>query len=377
MCKKRLLLISQSGRGGLRKHLCDLLLNVDYDKFEIWIVYNNKEVDDIFRRTIKQLSGKVKPILVDSFVRDLNFKNDIKTYFRINKIIKKIKPDIVHCHSSKAGVLGRLAAKNRNIKKIYYTPHWYSFLSPEFSPLKRKLFIEIEKNLSKHMTTKTFNTSKGEKDSAINYKIDISEKFKVIYNGLPDVEFPKRNDIRRELCVPEDAFLLGNSARLSHQKNPKLFIDIANKVIKEDKTIHFIWIGDGPLKEKIKKKVDEYNIVENIHLIGYKENSEFLVSGFDGFFSTSNGESFGYSAVEALRAGIPLLLSDVMGHNEVCLPNENGLLFNANNESKFKDIVFEFIDFSKTINTEDVKDSFKKRFSLDQMIEKICDEYTY
>lgn len=373
--KERLLLINQSGKGGLRKHLCDLISNLDYETLDVWIVYNDKEVDDLFRQTIMKLSGKLTPVLIDSFVRELDIKNDFKTYFMISKLIKEIKPDIVHCHSSKAGVLGRLAARRRKVKKIFYTPHWYSFLSPEFSPLKRKIFIVIEKYLSIHATTKTFNTSYGERESALSYNVDIKNKFEVIYNGLPKIKFPNKIDIRKELNLPQDVFLFGNTARLSHQKNPILFIEVANEVIKNNKNIHFVWIGDGPLMEEVKLKVDSLDTSDNLHLIGSKENSEFLVHGFDAFLSTSNGESFGYSAVEALRAGVPVLLSNVMGHNEICVPYENGLLFSNERTSDITSKVFDFINWKKTSDTEKIVNSFQQRFSIDQMIEKIISNY--
>ncbi|MDT2882277.1 MULTISPECIES: glycosyltransferase [Lactococcus] len=375
MKKKKLLLINQSGRGGLRKHLCDLMLSLDYEIFEVWVAYNNDEVDDIFRQTINQLSGKVTPILINTFVRELNLKQDIKTYLKLSKIIKKINPDIVHCHSSKAGVLGRIAAKRRKIKKVFYTPHWYSFLSTEFSPIRRRMFIEIEKILSTHMTTKTFNTSEGEKNSALSYKIDKNNKFEVIYNGLPNINFPNRMDIRKELEISNNVYLFGNTSRLNHQKNPDLFLKIAHEVIKRDKNIHFIWIGNGSLESEIKDKVVNYNICDNFHLIGYKENSEILVSGFDAFLSTSNGESFGYSAVEALRAGVPVLLSNVMGHNEVAIPGLNGELFEVSKQENYYEVIKNFIDETSSFSKETIKNSFETRFSLESMVRKIENEY--
>lgn len=369
-------MINQSGRGGLRKHLCDLLRNIDYDLFEVWIAYNDAEVDDIFRETIKELTGKVNSISIDTFVRELDVIKDIKTYIQLSQLIKKIKPDIVHCHSSKAGVLGRIASKRRKIDKIFYTPHWYSFLSKEFSDKKVSFFISIERFLSLHATTKTFNTSYGEKEAALMNKIDLECKFKVIYNGLPEVKLPDKKDIRKELGIPKEAFLFGNSARISHQKNPFLFIEIANEVIKKNKSIHFLWIGDGPLMEEVKSKIHSLNILDNFHLIGSRDDSEFLVRCFDGFLSTSNGESFGYSAVEALRAGVPVLLSDVMGHNEVCVPYINGILFDQKSSvSEISNSVYNFIEWKKISNEKEIINSFNQRFSLDCMIEKIITEY--
>ncbi|HEY0222620.1 MAG TPA: glycosyltransferase [Lactovum miscens] len=373
--KKKLLLISQSGRGGLRKHLCDILTNIDYSNFDVWIAYNDFEVDDKFRSTIKKLDGKVKPILIEEFVREINFKKDFQTYLKISRLIKKIKPDVVHCHSSKAGVIGRVAAKINHVPKIFYTAHGYAFLSSEFSNKKKKLFVFIERFLSKYATTKNINTSYGEKEAALKEKIDIDSKFDVIYNGLGVIKYPLKKDIRRSLRIPSDKFLFGTMARMDFPKNPELFFSIANKVVKIDSNIHFLWIGDGEYKSKIKKYILDNNLSSNVHLMDYQENTDILVKGFDAFLSTSNGESFGYSVVEAQRAGVPLLLTDVMGHQEMILENVNGRLFS--NESMLNNIseIFNFIEWVKYMDRSKITESFAERFSIEKMINQITKEY--
>lgn len=372
--KKKLLLITQSGRGGLRKHLCDLLNNLDYEKFKVWIIYNDLEVDDIFKATL-QNHPEVTGYVVRNFVRELTPKDDWLAFRKVNKIIKQVKPDIVHCHSSKAGVVGRLAAKWNKIPKIFYTSHWYSFLSPEFSQKKRYLFINIERFLSKHATTKTFNTSFGEKKAAVDAKIDKDDKFEVIYNGLSEVELPSKREARSCLDLPQDSFIFGNTARLNHQKNPKLFLEIASKVIQEDNKIHFVWIGDGPLYQEMSNLVKTKNIEKNFHLLGAKENADVLVSAFDAFLSTSNGESFGYSAVEALRAGVPVFLSNVMGHEEIVIPDVNGQLFDQSEILFQTGQVFQFIKWLDSADNRVIKQSFERRFRLASMVEKIEQEY--
>ncbi|CAM3259394.1 glycosyltransferase [Lactococcus hircilactis] len=373
--KIKLLLITQSGKGGLRKHLCDLLENLDYGKFEVWIAYNDDEVDDIFRNTIIKNKNNIKPVLIKEFVREINLKNDFISYIKINKLIKSVHPDIVHCHSSKAGVIGRIAAKKNHVKKIFYTSHWYSFLSPEFSNLKRKIFVFLEKMLSRYATTRTFSTSNGEKQGAIEEKLDKPDKFRVIYNGLSTIPISSSAFLRKELNLTPQNFIFGNTARLNHQKNPELFVEIAMKVIKIDSNIHFIWIGDGNLKEKMEKKVKENFLEKNIHFLGHKDNAEFIVSEFDAFISTSNGESFGYSAVEALRSGVPVFLTNVMGHSEIVIPEVNGRLFESFDILKNIDEVFNFIELSKKLKKPEIINSFENRFTINKMMSGIYEEY--
>lgn len=372
--KKRLLIINQSGKGGLRKHLCDLILSLDYESFEVWIAYNDDEVDYIFRQTLGKLSGKVTPILIDSFVRELDLKQDIKTYLKLSKLIKEIQPDIVHCHSSKAGVLGRIAAKRRKVNKIFYTPHAYSFISPEFSKRKKYLFIGIEKFLSRNATTKTFNVSESEKYSALKYNIDNDKKLRVIYNGL---EIPKekqflnkKESLRKKLKIRDSSYIIGNIARLESQKNPQLFNNIANKVYSDKKDIVFIWIGDGSLKSEIEKSSSS-----NTYFLNFSETNSNYLSEFDGYISTSNYEGLPYSPLEALQEGIPVLLSDVVGHDEIVEEGVNGKLYNPENILFNIHELYDFIDWSKNIDKQKIKKRITDKFSINNMIIEISSEY--
>lgn len=145
MDKKRILLISESMGGGLRKHVVQLLSGLNKDKVELFFIHGSHTLDESFMNDYSHLKKNCKMFLVTTSLEKLALK---KMYLLINlfrKELKKSKPDIVHCHSSKAGVIGRLAAKRRGVKKIFYTPHAYSFLAPEFSGKKKFLFVQIEK----------------------------------------------------------------------------------------------------------------------------------------------------------------------------------------------------------------------------------------
>jgi glycosyltransferase involved in cell wall biosynthesis len=373
--KKKVFLIAQSARGGLRKHLCDLLDNLDYQKFEVWVIYNDVYVDEIFKKHVDFLEEKIHTFVIHELVREMNPLKDIVAYKKLNRLMKEIRPDIVHCHSSKAGVAGRLAATRNHVKKIFYSPHWYAFLSPEFSKRKRKLFILIERVLSKYFTTKTFACSMGEKETAISNGIDKEEKFLIIHNGIPDIPLPSREESRRKLKLPLNAYILGNVARMVPQKNPLLFFHLSKLILEKNPWIHFVWIGDGPLLEMVKNYIDQNGLSNNIHIYGYLSEVEILVSAFDGTLTTTEGEGFSYSILESLRVGIPVLSSNVMGNNEAIITQKNGMLFDSETIVENPNLVFDFIDWSKTITRESVKQTFLDRFPVEVMIKKISEEY--
>lgn len=362
---KKLMIISETIGGGLRKHLLLLLHHLDLSNFSEIILIHGNRYDEIFKEDIPWLKEKgIKVMNIPSLVRSLNPREDMKAYCQISKIIKEEQPDIVHCHSSKAGIIGRAAAKRRRVKKVFYTPHGYSFQADEFSPLKRRLFTFIEREASRHATTMTFTVSEGEKQLAIDKGIDRPCKFDVIYNGLPDIQI-KKGKLRSFLGLNEEDMVIGNCARISVEKNVDLFVTIAKKYLKYHPDAHFVWIGDG-------ENLDYYQkIHSHIHFIGFRCDSEELVADFDVFLTTSLHEGLPYSLIEAMRAEVPVVASDVAGNNEVVIPGVNGYLYPLDDV----DEAVQSIEKALSLDKKSINQDFNRRFLLTNMIRKIESHY--
>lgn len=312
------MIITQSEQGGLRRYITDVIDGLNKDKYDVALVCNTDMADSSFITWLNssQSAKEIKLYDIKSFVREVNLKNDIISFSAVVTAIKKFHPDIVHTQSSKAGAIGRIAAKIMGIKKIYYTPHAYSFLSKEFSSRKKKVFVEIEKFLSRHCTTKTFNVSQSEKDSAISNHIDVDEKFIVIPNGIPNLSENYRQYARKEMNVDPNQKVIGNVARFSKQKNPELFVNIASQLIKSsDHSINlkFVWIGSGELQDKIEEMVSKQHLKSFFIFLGDRNDAEYLMEGFDVYLATSIFEGFSYSLLEAARAKLPVIAPDVPG----------------------------------------------------------------
>lgn len=369
--KKKLLLISESMSGGLRKHIVQLIKNLDQNEFEIFFIHGTNTIDEAFKKEYENLSRIAKIIPCRSFVREININNDLKTLKFVSTAIKEINPDIIHCHSSKAGVIGRLAAKINSVSKVYYTPHAYSFLAPEFHDVKRYIFIFIEKLLSRFFTTKTFNVSEGERKAAIKAHLDKKEKFKVVYNGLPEAFLPNKKEIRNLLDLPFDKIIIGNNARMSEQKNPMFFFEIAKMTLEKDNRFHFVWTGSGPLEKSMKEFARENGILDNVSFLGDRKDSEFMVAAYDIFFISSLYEGLPYAPLEAMRASVPIIATNVVGNREIVSENENGFLLD--NRDEFIFLVNKILSDSKFSSNS--YELFRKKFSLEEMIRSISYEY--
>lgn len=370
MIKKRVLLISESMGGGLRKHVVQLIKNLDQEKFEIYFIHGIKSFDEAFSSEYETLKEYATLIPCNTFEREINPRSDWQTYIFLTKKMKEIQPDIVHCHSSKAGVLGRIVAKINRVEKIFYTPHAYSFLAPEFSKIKKELFISIEKFLTKYATTKVFCVSKGEMKQAMKVNVGNTKKMTVIYNGLPIIDFPTKNNLRMRLGLSEEKIVIGNNARMSEQKNPLLFLKIAQSVISQNEDIHFVWVGDGPLMDSMKEIVSSSSVKSNIHLLGDRNDTEVLVSGYDIYLTTSLYEGLPYSLIEALRAGIKIIGTNVVGNDELIFENNQ---FDLDDIGKAISLLSENINLFDEGKAEIRK--FENFFTIGKMISSIESNY--
>ena len=369
--KQKLLLIIEAMSGGAGRHVQDLISHLSQEKFDIFVIYSNHRTNPEFLEKIVTMNEQTTFISCDFLVREIKPKFDLLAYQFIAKKIKEIKPDIVHCHSSKAGVIGRLAAKRRGVKKIFYTPHAYSFLAPEFSGKKKFLFVQIEKFLSRFATTQTFCVSIGEMQAVLEVNLDKTDKFQVIYNGLPEIDLPSKETIRAQLGLEKTVVVIGNNARMSEQKNPMFFMEIAQKMIRQNANWHFVWAGDGQLMPLFQSFIKQNGLEGNIHLLGERPDSETVVTAYDIFLTTSQYEGLPYAPIEAMRAGVPILATNVVGNSELVIEGKNGYLIDLEWSKSVEEKLYK----AAKMDAQMIKADFRQRFAIDQMLKQIETEY--
>lgn len=269
-------------------------------------------------------------ILVDKLEKDLGIKVhvlkklvhpinpfiDYKGYKEIKRLIKENNYDAVHCHSTKAGILGRLAANKLGVKKVIYTVHGYWPIL-QYEGIKRKIAIFLERYLA-NKTTDLVLISKSDIELSKRMKIGNEKKYRLIYNKIT-VEKDKigKGVLRKELDVDNNIKIIGNVSRVDDQKNPFLFIDIANEYLKNNNNVVFVWVGDGNLIQQAKNYVEKLNLKENIKFIGFRQNGIEYMKDFDLLLLTSSWEGVPITILEAIELKIPILSTDVGGIKEI------------------------------------------------------------
>ncbi|MBM6699653.1 glycosyltransferase family 4 protein [Bifidobacterium pullorum subsp. saeculare] len=368
----RLLLIIES-MGGSSRHVVDLIDGLDPERFEITLIHGTSRVDDYFAAALPRLRQRARVLGCPDLVREISPAHEARALRFVRRVIRDIRPDVVHCHSSKAGAIGRVAAKLCGVGKVFYTPHAYAFLAPEFGGKKRMVFVGIERFLSRHATTLTFNVSQGERSAALAEHLDRPDKFEVVYNGIADIPLPTKAEAREALGLPQDVPVAGVTARLVEQKDPMTSVRIAAQVLQARPDAHFAYIGDGDFEERMRQAAREAGVADRVHFLGYRKDADRLVTAFDAYLLTSLYEGMPYSLVEALRAGVPIAATRTTGNDEVVIEGENGTLFPVGDVQAGAVALLGLLDDPPS--RERVRATYLERFTVRRMLDHIAARY--
>jgi glycosyltransferase involved in cell wall biosynthesis len=264
----------------------------------------------------------------NKLIREIHPIKDLIAFFRLVRTIRKGRYSIVHTHSSKAGILGRWAAWVAGCPTIVHTIHGWGFHSYQKSWL-RFLYILVER-LTLRITDHLIAVSRKDIEKGMAAGIGKADDYTLIRSGI-DIDafsnpFKNRDEVRRELRIPEGSVVVGTVTRLSPQKSPATFVRIAAEVMKKVSEAYFVIIGDGPLRRQIEKEAVAVGIQDRLLLTGVRRDVPDLLQAFDIFLLTSLWEGLPRVIPQAMAAGVPVIANAVDGNAEIIKNGENGIL---------------------------------------------------
>ena len=318
--KVRILHVAQAA-GGVDCYIRMLLKYLDRNKFENVLVCSQ----DFHEEDYKNLVDFFEQIEMKRAI----CSGDLKAIGLVRKLIKKYNPDIVYAHSSKAGAIARVANIGLNDHCVY-NPHGWAFNMR--CSMKKKIMYTIIEKMAAPFCDKIICISDAEKQSALNKKICKENKLEVIFNGV-DIE-AYENGIhsavtRKDLNIPEDAFVVGMVGRISLQKAPDIFIKMAKLVKDKISNAHFIIVGSGEQENEIRKYAEDNGFSDRLHITGWVDDSMSYVELFDVACLLSRWEGFGLALPEYMMAVKPIVASRVDAIPDIVRDGENGLLVNV------------------------------------------------
>ncbi len=340
---------------GVQNVMLDILKPLD-SKYDIYV--GSKPQGPLVDEVLK---NKWNYIPIDTLRRDFHIL-DIISFFKLYSIFKKYQFDIVHTHSSKTGFLGRIAARMAGIKHIVHTVHGLPF-NPSQNCITQLIYKKLEILASKYCDKIIF-VNENERIYSIKNGITSSKKSLTIYNGVK-IESSSKNNFN------SDKLVIGYIGRFSKQKNTIQTINTAIEICKKEKSIEFVFVGDGPDFETCLNLVCRAKLENNIKLIGWKYNTKEYLKDFDILLLYSLWEGLPLSILEAMSIGLPVICSDITGNNEL-VTSETGYLVKKNNPADLKKTI---LYISKNMNELPQKGlkAFKKcnlEFNLELFTQK-------
>ena len=335
-----LYVITKLELGGAQKQLLTLVRGLDKEKFSPYII---TAYDGLLVDAAKDIPN-LKLIRCKLFERDIRPVQDILVLFFLYYFIKINNIDIVHTHSSKAGILGRLAAKTAGIKIIIHTVHGWSFHNYQIKAAYY-FYLFLEK-ICAAFSSAIIVVSQWDKDWALQQAVGRQDKYRLIRYAVNYEEFKNSigpSQIRKELGLCETDLVVGMVACFKPQKSPLDFIKLASAINKDFPDAKFILVGDGVLRKKICALIDKFNLKEKVILTGWRNDIVQILSCLDIFVLTSLWEGLPIVVLEAMAAGLPVVATDTGGIREVVLHGKTGYLVNPRDVQALRDKLKELL----------------------------------
>jgi glycosyltransferase involved in cell wall biosynthesis len=317
--------------------------------------------------------------VLPSMSRSIRIFNDLKTFYILLKLIRSFKPDIVHTHASKAGVLGRIAAKTMGVQVIVHTYHGHVFHG-YFNPTITKLIVFIERILGK-ITTKIITISTAQQqDIVTKFRIAPINKTAVIPLGFDLSRFEKsaenRMELRKKMNLTAHKTAVAIVGRIAPIKNHRLFIDAAAEAYKKHpEEFIFYVVGDGELRDDLTNYISTTYPWLNSSVIftSWIADMTTFYPAMDLVCLTSINEGTPVSLIEAQASGIPVLSTNVGGVKDVIHPNETGIILNEHSAEELSNHLIELhLNSELRIKmSQNARNFVKERYTYYRLVDDI------
>ncbi|MGJ7914628.1 glycosyltransferase family 4 protein [Massilia sp. LXY-6] len=362
---------------GVQKVTLDEFSKLDKKKYEPVLVC--KESGPLVE-AVKSIGAKCE--YIPSLAREISLKADGKAFLELVKCFRRLRPDVVHTHSSKTGILGRLAARVAGVPNVIHTVHGFAF------PFAKSRFVRcfyfVAEFIGGLLSNKVVVLNATDYNYAIKNLRLPKHKVHLIPNGVNIEAFGIKQEVREDFRknvlgdVDQNMICIGMVGRLWAQKNPLCLVEAAKKIFeKTDFPVKFFFAGDGELKGEVESKVKEYKLSEKVEVLGWRSDIPVLLSSIDIFVLPSLWEGMPLAILEAMASNLPVVVSDIPGNHDLVDHNNTGLLFEADNA---EDLSIQLLKLIEDIGLRQrlavaARMKVSNAYSLSQRMAKITELY--
>ena len=322
-------IITKMELGGAQQNTLFTVSNLDPGKYETFLLSGEEgELIDAAKK-LKNF------FIIKDMVREIRPYKDMKAFFQIVKKLKKIKDQfvepfsiIVHTHSSKAGILGRWAAKAAGIKIIIHSIHGFPFNDFQ-SFFKKYTYVVLEKITAK-ITSHFIAVSSSNIEEGIKHSIFNRERTTLIRSGIDISKFKNpetgKEETKNNLGIPIDSPVVLMISCLKPQKAPLDFVKACFIIKEKIKNASFLLAGDGILRQDLENEIKKHGLEASFHLLGWRKDIPSLINASDVLVLTSLWEGLPRVIPQAMAASVPVVVTWVNGSPEAVKEGENGFL---------------------------------------------------
>lgn len=318
-----LLIVTRLELGGAQQVVLDTAAGLDRQIFEVGLAWGPGEILDDRARQIEGL----RRFEIDDLVRPVAPRRDLRALRALRSAIRDFRPDVVHTHSSKAGVLGRLAAHLEGGATVVHTIHGWGFTPLQSLPA-RAAFYAMER-LASRWTDHFIAVSRVNRQHGLELGLFDAGRCSVIRAGIEIDRFRRAVDdgrTRRRLELPDGAPIVVQVGNFKPQKAPLDFVRMAARVASDRPDVRFVMVGDGPLRAEAEALARALGVDTRLRFAGWWDDVPGLLAASTLAVLSSRHEGLPCAVVEALAVGVPVVATAVDGVPEIVHSGRNGLL---------------------------------------------------
>ena len=374
---KVMFLITRMVRGGAQNYALSIYRSLNREKFEVVFATGPSEgPEGDYLSDIKD-SG-LSYVVIPSLTREINPVEDIKALFEICELMRKIRPDIVHTHTSKAGGLGRIAARILKVPITIHQPHGlavgelWGVLDVPQSPFIRRSLLILEKILAK-TTDRFIAYTNIETEEHLRYGIGKREQFVTIPYGIDLKGFYDNIDGVKWESQEDRSPKIGTVGRLVTSKGCRYLIEATALVKRSFPDIKLFIAGGGFLRNDLEDLAKKLGLTNNVRFLGVKDDVAKFLRNIDIFISPTLYESFGITLIEAQACRKPVVASDVGSVPEIIKNGETGILVPPRDADAIAEAVIRLIrdkELAKKLG-EAGFESVRENYTIEKTMEKI------
>jgi len=375
---KILLVITRLDAGGSSDAVLNLAVGLRTKRCDVKVVYGRTSNPGMDLLEFQKVNS-IELIEIGELQREINPLKDWIALLKLFLLIRREGPDVVHTHSSKAGILGRAAAWFAGVSVIIHSPHGHIFYG-YFNTVWTRLFVLLEKIIAPVTNRIATLTEFGKRDH-VELEIASANKFVTIPCGIDLKRFKAGREsaraLRRELGISDDEKVVGWVGRLEPIKGCRYFIRACELVADQNRDVRFVISGDGTLGTELQSYAESTGLQDRMLFLGQRKDIPVVMKAFDVFVLSSLNEGLGRVLVEAMASAVPIVATRVGGVPEVLDYGRAGLLVSPKDTGQMAAAILKLVgDRRLAMKLTGQAKRMSRMFTVEKMVDKTFELYT-